>query len=162
MPALLVRHDHSRFQLRTPTRFTTVFGYAIAALGAVGTLTSLGAMLGGVKGLLCPLLLAIGLVIIGGRFATSGALLLESIGGELYVGANDRTVPAGRLGPLTVRWRQAPTGTLPELRLALTEQGKEGEFLVCDEWLTHPDPAALARQLGAQLAVEAKLEQVPF
>jgi hypothetical protein len=156
VPALLVRHSHSRFQLRRGTGATSIIGGVLIALGAVTLFGTLGSAPQHPAAAVCPSLFALALAFAGYRIMQSGALLLESMGSGAYVASIDRQVSAAELKGVEVEWRY-DTQREKEVEVRLIFEGSSAD--VTQGFLPHPDPDELGKQLGAQLGVRVDVNQ---
>lgn len=156
MTALLVRHAHSRFQLRRGTGATTVIGGVMLALGAVGLFSAIAGAPSHPAAAVCPALFALGLGLGGWRVMNSGALLLESEAGGTFVAALGRKVAPAELRLIEVEWRfDEQRDKQVEVRLKLEAASAD----VTQGWLPYEDPEGLAKQLSAALGVPAQVDQ---
>jgi hypothetical protein len=156
MTTLLVRHAHSRFQLRRGTGFTTVVGGVLIALGGAGLLGAIASAPGHFAAMICPSLVALALGFVGLKVLNAGALLLEAEAGGTYVASLDRQVAPQELRGVEVRWRfdgQRDKEVEVELKL------ESARADVTQGWLPYPDPEGLATQLSTVLGVPVEVDQ---
>ena len=157
MACLLIRHAHSRFQLRRATGFTTVLGGVMIVLGCVGLLgTLLSISRENFSALIVPAVVTLGLGVGGLRVLGSGALLLEAQAGGTYVASIDRRVARPELRSVEVLWR---FDSQRDKEVQVTLELQNASAKVTQSWLPFEDPGALARELSAQLGVPAQVEE---
>lgn len=151
MPRLIVRHQHSRFQLRRPTPVTTALGIAVLIAAAFLLLFAFATAANDPRGLPCPAFFGIGLLLVGTRLVTAGALLLETLSGSTYVASLDRKLNPGELKAIRVGCR----GTEVEVTLEL----QDSTTSATQGFLTAKDPEGLAKQLQGELGVPALVDR---
>jgi hypothetical protein len=151
VPALIVRRQHSRFQLRRPTTSTTALGVLVLLVAGFLLLFALGEGMNDLRGMPCPAFFGVCLVIVGLRLITGGALLLEAMGGTTYVSALDRPLQSGELESVRIVCR----GDEVDVLLAL----KDSTTSATQGFLKSKDPDGLARHLQAELGVPATVER---
>lgn len=145
MPALLVRQQHSRFQLRRPTAATKALGVAVLLGAGALLLIAVSYALDDPRGIPCPALFGVCLALFGSRLLTGGALLLETMGGSTYVASLDRQLQAGELKSVRLTVRGDEVDVVLELADSTTSATQGA--------LSAKDPEALAKQLHAALGV---------
>ena len=156
MTVLLVRHAHSRFQLRRGTGFTSVLGGVMLAVGGVGFFSAIASAPLHPTQMICPALVALGFGLSGLKVMSAGALLLEAEGTGAFVSSLGRIVTAQELKGIEVEWR-FDSQREKEVEVRLKLEGTTAD--VTQGFLPYGDPEGLGKQLAAVLGVPAQVAQ---